>query len=353
MSLLQPVAVDRGDHEPEQFSKGHDQRLILLVEGIFEQLVVQVADEVDQAFLAPEPERLVASVKIRDDDSGEILKPLGEETRFAVGCELIAHGVGRREDPDISAPFGQFDLCLVDMDDGALADPVPESSDFWAELLEPFFLALHEVQPVGVDAEFFLEQPADQFVADMVVDVEIHRPGEEVIAEMNAAEYDIIVFHPALRTFAHTRLVFDDPLFDPGARKFQVGLFEALFLFTVVDLFMAAVGAAWPKRRDNDLIRFLRLPDHVAAAQMFDFGAGLDGRLLVPKVDPAPLIVKISGFADCVEVRAKFGIGIEFIGTEFFDLGGSQAIKPCFHVFKRGAIIQIVPDQPILPVLIF
>ena len=95
---------------------------------------------------------------------------------------------------------------------------------------------------------------------------------------MHPPQDRIVVFHEAAGAFAHPRLKFDDPLFDPGTREFQIGLFEAPFLFAVVDLFVAAIWTAGAEWGDNDLVRGFGLPDHVAPAKMlhllFWFAAG-------------------------------------------------------------------------------
>ena len=190
---------------------------------------------------------------------------------------MIADGVRRREDPDIAAALREFYLCLVDMDHRALPDGLPELGNLRAELLKPFFLPLHKMQSVGIDAELFFEQAADQFMAQVVVDIQVDRPGKEIVPEVDALEDNVVVFHPAAGAFAHTRLKFDDPLFDPGGREFQVGLFETFLLLAVIDLLVPAVGALSPEGGDDDLVRLFGLPDHMAAAQVFDLGVGFDG----------------------------------------------------------------------------
>ena len=73
VSFFQAVAVDGVDDTPEQLAEGDDESFELLIKGVFEQFVVQVAEQVDQAFLSPEPQRFVAREKVRHDDPGEVL----------------------------------------------------------------------------------------------------------------------------------------------------------------------------------------------------------------------------------------------------------------------------------------
>ena len=69
MPGLQPEAIDRLQDRHEQGLDLHGERLQFLVERGLPEVVVDVADEVDEALLLPAWDAVVAGVEIADQDA--------------------------------------------------------------------------------------------------------------------------------------------------------------------------------------------------------------------------------------------------------------------------------------------
>src|ERR1700729_1900483 len=105
-------------------------------------------------------------------------------------------------------------------------------------------------------------------MADAVVHVHVHSPCHQVVAVVQHAERAVIVLHPAPRTFAFSRMVFDDPLSNPFGGELQIGLFECPFFLGAVKFMATAMRARYQWRDQDYLVHFFWLPCGLPTAVM-------------------------------------------------------------------------------------
>ena len=118
--LLQPESVDRRDHRLDDGGEPGGRLLQVLVERVFQQVVVQVSDQVDEALLLRALDRVVGRVEVGDQDTLEPGQGL-LRGRSVPGRGVDVHRrVGAGEDPDVRVPYRPHHphLGLVGMDQG-------------------------------------------------------------------------------------------------------------------------------------------------------------------------------------------------------------------------------------------
>ena len=122
MPGLQPVAINRLQDRHEQSLDLHGERLQFLVERSLPEVVVDVADEVDEALLLPARHRVVAGVEIADQHA----LVSGQHLADDVGLPRLGHAeddvLAVGEHPDVVVHALDVDLGLIDVDEVALQD---------------------------------------------------------------------------------------------------------------------------------------------------------------------------------------------------------------------------------------
>ena len=99
------------------------QGLELLVVGVAHQVVVEVPDQVDEAFLLLAGQRVVAGVEVGDQHPLEVAEQVLEEVRLPARPVQVHHVLQVRQHPDVPLALLQVDLGLVDVDQPARHDP--------------------------------------------------------------------------------------------------------------------------------------------------------------------------------------------------------------------------------------
>ena len=71
MAALQAKPLNVFENRNQQITDGHDKALKFLVKRILPKVIIQVSDQMDEAFLLPTGERVVSSIKVGHDSALE------------------------------------------------------------------------------------------------------------------------------------------------------------------------------------------------------------------------------------------------------------------------------------------
>src|SRR5262249_48840649 len=115
VTLLEPVPVDGCNDLTHQHSEWAGYRLEFLVEWVVQQILIHIADEVEEALLLGAVDGVIGRVEIRDQHTFEILEQLLEEVTLACWSAHERDFFEVREDPDIHLPGLQLQDCLIDV----------------------------------------------------------------------------------------------------------------------------------------------------------------------------------------------------------------------------------------------
>ena len=103
-------------------------------------------------------------------------------------------------------------------------------------------------------------------------------------------------------------LILDYPLFDTPRSELQIGLDKGSFLLRVVNFAMPAMRTALQRRRHNDFVDLLWLPDHDAASMMFDLFLLFYWWLAAAPVYFGTLVIEVGGFVDGGKIITVIGV---------------------------------------------
>lgn len=118
MASLQSMLVDRCDDFPQKNAKRGSNRLKLLVEGIAQNILVHIPQEVNQALLSRTVYSIVGGIKVRDQNPFEILEHIFKETALTRRPVQKYDFLETGEHPNIASPVLQLHLGFIDVQDG-------------------------------------------------------------------------------------------------------------------------------------------------------------------------------------------------------------------------------------------
>ena len=90
---FQPMPIDGFHYGPQQISEANGDRLHLLVERVVQNLIVQIAHQVDETFLLRTGDCVVGRIEIRHQDTFEILQQRLDDFTLATLGKDIGHVV--------------------------------------------------------------------------------------------------------------------------------------------------------------------------------------------------------------------------------------------------------------------
>src|SRR5262249_54137932 len=122
MATPEAEPVDRIDNRLQDGNERPSQPLQSLVEGVVEQVVVDIPREVDEALLLGTLDRVIRRVEIGDEDAPEPVEHLLEDRTLARGRVDIDNLFQVREGPDVSTVLLERDLALVGVNQGPASE---------------------------------------------------------------------------------------------------------------------------------------------------------------------------------------------------------------------------------------
>jgi hypothetical protein len=123
----QAVEVHGGDHRPQQAAEAARHQLQLVVPGVGQDVLVEVTQQVDQAFLLRARHRVVGGVEVTHQHPAEVLEHLVQEVALPRRPVQEDDLLQVREDPDVGlAHTPDVDLRLVRMHERPAHDSLQE-----------------------------------------------------------------------------------------------------------------------------------------------------------------------------------------------------------------------------------
>jgi hypothetical protein len=79
---LRPVLIDGSDDRPQLAAKSGGKGLEVLIPRIAHNILVEVPEQVDKAFLLRTRQRVIGGVEVRDQDASEVLEQVVQKIPF-------------------------------------------------------------------------------------------------------------------------------------------------------------------------------------------------------------------------------------------------------------------------------